>query len=281
MKTTNPEKLLTVAVVVPVYMPFSQLSDNEMLALRQLCSVLYDRDIFLLYPKTIEVADYTRFFEPVTVHPILIDQKYFGTAKRINSLCISPDFYSRFSDYEYILMHHIDAYVFSDQLDYWCSQDLDYIGAPWFKKDKSSSKRNVVYTNEFLGAGNGGLSLRKVKSFLEVSQNKRFMFFHTKFNLAYHLIDSWKVRFLKNFPGISVLLKIIEHHTMHEDRFWGLTVPKYYKWFKVARPELAIKFSFEVMPEKLFTLNDNNLPFGCHAWEKCDREFWSLFIKPI
>lgn len=64
----------------------------------------------------------------------------------------------------------------------------------------------------------------------------------------------------------------------YEDEFWGLIVPRYFKWFNVARPEEALRFSFEVLPEELLKLNNNELPFGCHAWEKYDPSFWKKFI---
>jgi hypothetical protein len=48
--------------------------------------------------------------------------------------------------------------------------------------------------------------------------------------------------------------------------------------FSVAPVEKAIGFSFEKLPQKLYNLNHNNLPFGCHAWFKYDFDFWEPFI---
>ena len=41
----------------------------------------------------------------------------------------------------------------------------------------------------------------------------------------------------------------------------------------------AIKFSFEVMPSYLYKLNNNVLPFGCHAFEKYESDFWKIIFN--
>ena len=40
-------------------------------------------------------------------------------------------------------------------------------------------------------------------------------------------------------------------------------------------PERALDFAFEVAPRRMLELNGHRLPFGCHAWERCDRAFWA------
>ena len=46
------------------------------------------------------------------------------------------EFWEKFADYEYVLMYHLDALVFSDQLQEWCGKGLDYIGAPFLRCDR-------------------------------------------------------------------------------------------------------------------------------------------------
>ena len=75
------------------------------------------------------------------------------------------DFWEKFADYEYVLMYHLDALVFSDQLQEWCEQGLDYIGspflicadAPWVRVER---------------CGNGGFALYRVPSVLKVLWNR-------------------------------------------------------------------------------------------------------------
>ena len=50
-------------------------------------------------------------------------------------------------------------------------------------------------------------------------------------------------------------------------------------FFKIPSPKDAINFSFESNPELLYKMNNECLPFGCHAWEKYGKHFWKQFIK--
>lgn len=65
----------------------------------------------------------------------------------------------------------------------------------------------------------------------------------------------------------------------NEDVFWSKAVPKRVSWFKVAPPKVALEFSIERRPKDLFEMNNFQLPFGCHAWEKYEPEFWVKHIK--
>ena len=49
--------------------------------------------------------------------------------------------------------------------------------------------------------------------------------------------------------------------------------------FKVAKADVNYKFSFEVFPKRLYKMNGNKLPFGCHAFERYDYGFLKEFIK--
>ena len=84
--------------------------------------------------------------------------------------------------------------------------------------------------------GNGGFSLRKVSAFLDVLNKE-------------------------NTSCVNV----------HEDIFWASCDSKD---FRVAPVEIALTFAFERDVRKCYLLNNNKLPFGCHAWEKYDFQFW-------
>ena len=68
---------------------------------------------------------------------------------------------------------------------------------------------------------------------------------------------------------------------LNEDGFWGEVAPKITKKFKKAPAQMAIKFSFDRYPEVLYNINDCKLPFGCHAWEKRNPEFWKKYISEL
>lgn len=273
MVVSNNSDRFKVAVVIPVYKEFGKLTASEMLSLMQIRSVLSTRDLFFIYPQFVSIKEYLQVFLPLKVTPVLIEDKYFGNHKRANKLCVNPDLYINFTAYEYMLLHELDAYVFSDQLDYWCSQGLDFVGAPWF-----AGYHKPKLPLRFIGVGNGGFSLRKVKSFLDISHNRSFVNLHRSMKHVYDFLKGDNHKMIRQFLLINSFLKIIRVLAGHEDEFWGLTVPKFYKWFKVAVPHQAMRFSFEVMPRELFRLNNNELPFGCHGWEKYDPVFWESYI---
>jgi hypothetical protein len=63
---------------------------------------------------------------------------------------LSIDFYKRFRDYKFILIYQLDAYVFRDELEYWCEQDYDFIGAPLIENGKGSDKKIFYKTQEIM-----------------------------------------------------------------------------------------------------------------------------------
>ncbi len=84
--------------------------------------------------------------------------------------------------------------------------------------------------------GNGGLSLRRISAFLNILNRESINYIDT-----------------------------------HEDAFWASYDSED---FRVAPIEIALKFAFEKDVRRCFLLNHNEIPFGCHAWEKYDFEFW-------
>jgi hypothetical protein len=47
---------------------------------------------------------------------------------------------------------------------------------------------------------------------------------------------------------------------------------------KLPNWQQALKFGFEQHPQLCYELNNQQLPFGCHAWEKYDYEFWEKYM---
>ncbi|MCI8402870.1 MAG: hypothetical protein HFI38_12410 [Lachnospiraceae bacterium] len=84
--------------------------------------------------------------------------------------------------------------------------------------------------------GNGGFSLRRVEAFMTI---------------------------LRRLSTESV--------NRHEDIFWASCDSAD---FHVAPMDIALKFSFEQDVRQCYEQNNNELPFGCHAWEKYDFDFW-------
>src|SRR5262249_20696913 len=138
-----------VAVVVPHHR--FPLSADEEISLWHLRRHLGSFDRFLIGPTKLPIG-YSDF--RLRSFP----SEFFESERDYNSLLLTKKFYRTFRDYEFILIYQLDCLVFSGNLDYWCNQDWDYLGAPWFLACGQDTTRG------FWTVGNGGLSLRKVSS---------------------------------------------------------------------------------------------------------------------
>ncbi|MBD2753316.1 DUF5672 family protein [Spirosoma validum] len=264
------------AIVIPVYK--ENLTKEEYASLKQIFIVLPKLKYFLICGDNFDSKNYELIIEAYKDVDYSIKRfrnKYFASINGYNELLLKPKFYKTFSEYDYILIYQLDAWIFRDELDYWCNLNYDYIGAPWFVGMEFATNSSV-----FLGIGNGGFSLRKVKSQIKVLET-----FHYLKPISY---------FFKKFKenkSIKSLLSIIANATFRnntfyifnnwdsqEDFFWGYIVSQQFTWYKIPSLDLAMRFSMEVNGSILYEMNDFNLPFGCHAWEKYNKEFWSQFI---
>ncbi|MBE9598806.1 DUF5672 family protein [Pedobacter sp. MC2016-24] len=255
-----------VAIVIPFYK--NSLSYDDAFALNQCFKVLSNYPIIAIKPKSLNVDFLIKNTQFQSI--ISFEDKYFKDIHGYNELMLSSIFYKTFLNFEYILIYQLDAFVFSDQLSDWCKKDYDYIGAPWlypFDKKNSISKfflniKSLLYkryniSNNGLpkskqlikGVGNGGLSLRRVKKFHDLSIKFK--------DLANQYLAEGMLEF-------------------NEDIFWSVALNRKKKNLHIPNYKIALKFSVETYPELAFKLNHNQLPFGCHAWDK-HLDYW----KPI
>lgn len=208
--------------------------------------------------RQLEILEVKRFPKP-----------YFESINGYNKLLLSKDFYATFSLFEYMLIHQPDVYLFKNELDYWCERNYDYIGAPWFRPDKlnkgsilsfiektkQSFKSNTVYCSRYNKVGNGGLSLRNIKTalkLLSITPQK--------------LLDKYL-----NSEGCD----------FNEDIFWSLEAPLILTEYKVPKWEEAMHFAIEFQPSIAYKYLNKTLPFGCHAPLKHEPEFWKEFIPKL
>ena len=116
-------------IVIPVYKDV--LDTNEYKSLSQCLKILYKHPICLIGPEDLNYSVYNEVFSKYGVKFDIetFDSNYFKSVAGYNKLMLSRFFYERFSSYKYMLIYQLDAYVFKDELDYWCDKDYDYIGA--------------------------------------------------------------------------------------------------------------------------------------------------------
>lgn len=255
---------MDVAVIIPLYK--TGLTGEENMSLARAFRILGSHPVIGAVPESLG-TDILKEKWPAFEFRRFPDS-CFTSVSAYNRLVLSEEFYSRFQDFGYILIYQLDAYVFSDELDFWAGKGYDYIGAPWIPmKDKYLTPAGRLWLdissrlrksdgrhthNSFLyHVGNGGLSLRRTGRFLELVGKYRD-------KIQADLSDDSKL-----YPEDLWL----HYELKGQDR---LSVPSWKE---------ALGFAFEQNPETSFRLNGGRLPFGCHAWYHPDyREFWKTYI---
>lgn len=263
-------------VVVLITVHKADVAPLERVSLLQCMRVLGAYPIRLICPVGMDTSQYLALCPGLVVDPIPAhwQSSYANFAK----LKIDTFLYRRYSAYEYVLFYELDAFVFRDELPHWCGRAYDYIGAPWLQGYVAADQNSG-----FVGVGNGGFSLRKTASLIRGRRSRRLwlrMLLSTARRApgrAARVAAGEVLRTLRHPFGDDADPEIVFERG--EDSFWGLTVARHLSWFKVAPVDEALKFSFEAAPRKLFALNGDRPPFGCHAWARYDFDFWRPHIE--
>jgi hypothetical protein len=234
-----------VAVMIPVYKP--SLSPYELISLRRCVQVLGQRRLVLVGPEGLDLTAYRNEWRSFDTR--VFEPKWFTSISAYSRLLLSPMLYEAFGASRFMLIYQLDAFVFRDELSAFCAEGFDYNGAPWIGDPWLESVRSLLPPSmQDKCVGNGGLSLRHVEHSLRVLHELR------------ELATTWRGE---------------------EDLFWCHYVPAYSDAFKIADLSSALRFSFERSPAKCYELAGGKIPFGCHAWEKYDLDFWRPFFRDV
>jgi hypothetical protein len=240
----NNYKLKECAIVVPTHK--SVFSADEKICIEVTFKNLKNRDIFFVTPDSVNLSEYLKKYN---VNQIFFPGERFESFKNYNDWMLSTELYERFLSYEYILICQTDAIVIRDDLSYWASRQLDYIGAPWPRKvifqPNFSNKPHLKGARFEIEVGNGGLSLRNVKNTISV---------------------------LKRYDQI-----ISEYDGAFEDVMFGL-LGLIDKEYRIATLADAAAFSLEVSAREIINITGNH-PMGFHKLYEYDREFWEEVLS--
>ena len=199
-----------VVVLIPIYK--AEITHFEKISLMQCVKILSKYPIKFFAPENLDLKNYSEIYPNLSVE--VFDPVFFKNIQTYNNLMLSSIFYKRFIGYKYMLIYQLDAFVFRDELEFWCNKGFDYIGSPWFDHNLINNIHQSLFQSKYLlikffkrlffsnnknFVGNGGLSLRRVKT----------LYYITKFKFFYKNI------FISN-----------------EDIFWGVFVPMFYPFFK-------------------------------------------------
>lgn len=232
-----------VVVVVPIYQPV--LNALEVYSLDMAMATLKHRDLVFIGPEGLDLSYYRARYGDIRY--LAYPPVCFASIPGYNRLLMSQAFYEGFADYEFCLICQTDAIALRDELDFWCAQPFDYVGAPW-----PDGYELMVNAGRFEGSngkrvhatvGNGGFSLRR---------NRK----------AIALLDEF-----------AVIVGVFLHTGSSEDLFFSV-MGTLSNDFVLPNEITASRFSMELRPSLYHAVNGGVLPMGAHAWWKSEPEFW-------
>lgn len=279
---------MSCCIVIPVYKAVPE--KTEIISLCQCLSVLSQYQIIITTYRELDCSAYNKIFEEynLTVVYEYFSFRYFCSLWGYNALMLTKRFYKRFKSYKYMLVYQLDAYIFRDELEYWCRQDYDYIGAPWLSN--TSITEPPVFGNTWTGAavGNGGFSLRKIDTFIHLNSSEIKRMYVLSLCVSWFDMLAKKSRknlFYKIARCVLFPFKILcdkinwaADVRKAEDSVWSKLIKIH---GKMPSGEIAMRFSFEAYCDYLYELTNHELPFGCHGWPEYYRWklFWRQFIQ--
>ena len=264
-------------IVIPIYKEKPEKSEQA--SFKQVITILKKHPITIITYKELDLTTYKEIasLNNKLYNTEYFDKAYFSSINGYNQLCLHKEFYKRFLNYKFMLIYQLDAWVFKDELDYWCNKGYDYIGAPWFEYFGRYENGNKLWE-----VGNGGFSLRNIQYFYNLLNYKWplshsiiirkgiYTFIKSILNsLGYHNTIQWHIQQNKHLNEDFLLSCHLKNYTCKRK-----LLPQ--------KPNVneAAAFAFEQSPAYLFKLCKNKLPFGCHAYKRYEyNSFWYEYIK--
>ncbi|MEY3200919.1 MAG: hypothetical protein RIR70_469 [Pseudomonadota bacterium] len=236
---------------VEILIPIHQLhfSPSAEFSVDQTCRVLTGYQTTFFGPAGLDVAYYATRYPHARFR--FYAAEFFSSVNSYSRLLVSDFFYAEEHSPDFFLIVQPDVYLFRDDLPQWLDQPYDYVGAPWpqgieiniqaGKFARVGGKPIKAYV------GNGGFSLRRRRKCLNLIRE------HSD-------VANWFLQTGSN-----------------EDLFFAL-MGALSNDFILPNQMVASRFSTELMPEHFFTLNDETLPMGTHAFQKHAPDFWRQYI---
>lgn len=236
----NKDRLI---IVIPVYNSTPKKTEIASLKhfgetydwnydVRFICPESFSVELINLYIKLINAPD------DVYVQYKPYPDSYFKSTKDYSRLMKSNSFYRDFVSYEYMMILQTDVWVTSiNKIDDFIDEGFDYIGAPILTNKKHWPSAPCC--------GNGGLSLRKVQSFIEYTSDD------------------------------SLISRLNENPVWndYEDVFFCEGISKYL-YIDMPTWEDCSLFAYDMNPDILWERTNGHMPeIGIHAWPK-NIPFW-------
>lgn len=245
----------TFCIVIPIY---RDLVISESVALEQMHKILKDKsNVFAICPDELDISKHKEIFNEI--QEIRLDKKWFVSTDTYSQLCISKWFYEMFSEYEYMLICQLDVWLTKDDILEWCGKGYDYIGAPivvptarWHNY-RVDTNGNTIVTPK---VGNGGFSLRKISTFIELTDP------NGEIRTRYKITD-------------DITSKVI-----YEDLWFGDVLDGFYDLYRPYYTK-AFEFAIDMNPDVIeLSYGFKGLPTGIHAFDK-NIPYWRRRIPEL
>lgn len=255
--------------------PNTDLTASQQFSIQTCLSALGGYPVFYLTKKSAPVESLASYLNRIQI--IQVDDERMADIESYSKFLISPEFYSLFAQFEYILVHQLDVVVFEDRLLEWCDKGYDYVGPPMFQGDEPQP---LLWQ-----AGNGGFSLRKTSAFLELLSSRKVfpkfdyyrplraelgVFYLLVLRLMLQFSQTWLAQY---FPGLFRWFFITTSKSIHEDAYFAFFAAFFMENWSMPTAGESADFGFDRCPKTAYAINGNKIPFGCHAWEKYDKAF--------
>lgn len=275
----------SICIVIPINR--ESINEFEIQSVKQCIKVLGDYTIYFVCPEDLDLSFYKEKFKEINSF-VFFDKNYFKDLNGYNKLMLNDLFYKSFSSYEYMIIYQTDCFVFRDELVFWAEKNFDYIGGLWFEEFIKNPEDGATLWYP----GNGGFSLRKIKTMIDLLTSKkpvknwRQLITEKRNTTSGYFFKDIKeiLLFLLNIFGYknnsSYYAKLWEGN---EDVFFS-NMSLMYKLLKVPLVDESLFFSWDRRPDYLFS-KYKQLPFACHAWFREDypyagnNSFWSKIIQ--
>jgi hypothetical protein len=235
--TSPVESLPSCVVLIPVYKP--RLPANEEAALTVSLSNLKGWPLWFVGPHNLDWAWYRE--QAPQSEFLALNPQFFASARSYSQLLLNPAFYAHLEGFDYHLICQTDAVVLRPTLANFLQEDYHYWGAPWpngWSIDlpvRIGSRTEIFKLNAFVG--NGGLSLRNTQAV------RRLLGEFPETLQAWVAVGNPEDLFIALMSGLS-------------------------KDFKIPNLRKAAAFAIELEPERMLFLNQGELPFGAHQWDR-------------
>lgn len=232
-------------IVIPVYTDTPSRLDNLSLSSLNNMADFNEYDICLICPNDLDISSWKELLNHDCIVKNFSSDNFLSTIT-YSKMLESNSFWKEFESYEYVLIFQTDGYCIEGTLSNYMK--YDYIGGPIVSQ-------NARWFN-VPAIGNGGVSLRKVSTMLEVTS------------------DEFRNEFKEDIEKHNRMNGNM--YSIYEDLYFAQLVPMLWDFTK---PDFltAASFAYDMNSDIVYELTSHKLPMFIHGFDKNIR-FWRTVL---